>query len=67
MWALVNPKIGEREVLAAMLEVDADLVRTREGILLISNKSFASKAFEKDLSQLSIELLRPSFKREKKR
>lgn len=34
MWALANPKIGEREVLAAMLEVDARLVANREGILL---------------------------------
>ncbi|MEU9111377.1 IS982 family transposase [Streptomyces sp. NPDC048483] len=67
MWALANPKIGEREVLAAMLEVDADLVSAREGILLISDKGFASKAFEKDLAQLGIEPLRPSFKREKKR
>jgi hypothetical protein len=67
MWALAHPKIDEREVLAAMLEVDADLVSAREGILLISDKGFASKAFETDLAQLGIELLRPSFKREKKR
>ena len=25
MWALANPKIGEREVLAAMFDVDAEL------------------------------------------
>jgi hypothetical protein len=67
MWALANPKIGEREVLAAMLEVDAELVARREGILLISDKGFASKPFEKDLAELGIELLRPSLKREKKR
>ena len=35
MWALANPKIGEREVLAAMLELDADLVAEPAGILLI--------------------------------
>jgi hypothetical protein len=67
MWALANPKIGEREVLAAMLEVDADLVARRRGVLLISDKGFASKPFEKDLAELGIELLRPSLKREKKR
>ncbi|MFB7457095.1 hypothetical protein [Streptomyces sp. NPDC056188] len=67
MWALASPKIGERQVLAAMLEIDATLVARREGILLISDKGFASKPFEKDLSQLGIELLRPSLKREKKR
>jgi hypothetical protein len=67
LWALANPKIGEREVLAAMLEVDADLVARREGILLISDKGFASKSFGKDLAELGVELLRPSLKREKKR
>jgi len=67
MWALANPKIGEREVLAAMLEVDADLVAARDAILLITDKGFASKPFEKDLAEQGIELLRPSLKREKKR
>jgi hypothetical protein len=67
MWALANPKIGEREVLAAMLEVDADLVAAREGIVLISDKGFASKPFEKALAEQGIELLRPSRKREKQR
>jgi Transposase DDE domain len=67
LWALATPKLDEREVLAAMLEVDADLVAQREGILLISDKGFASKAFEQELAGLGIELLRPSFKREKRR
>ncbi|MFD8003019.1 hypothetical protein ACFV4J_28375 [Streptomyces mirabilis] len=35
VWAPANPKIGEREVLASMLETDAGLVAEREGILLI--------------------------------
>ena len=35
MWALANPKIGEREVLAAMLEADADPVANRQGIELL--------------------------------
>ncbi|MZE56746.1 IS982 family transposase, partial [Streptomyces sp. SID5770] len=67
MWALANPKIGEREVLAAMLEADAKLVARRDGILLISDKGFASKKFKQDLAELGIELLRPSHKRKKKR
>ncbi len=50
-----------------MLEVDAKLVARRKGILLISDKGFASKAFEKDLTELGVELLRPGFKREKQR
>ncbi|WP_374203163.1 transposase [Streptomyces sp. MBT84] len=67
MWALANPKIGEREVLAAILEVDAALIARREGILLISDKGFASRPFEKELAVQGIELVRPSLKREKKR
>ncbi|MCX5210817.1 IS982 family transposase [Kitasatospora sp. NBC_00240] len=67
MWALANPKIGEREVLAAMLEVDAGLVADRAGILLISDKGFASVPFEQALGEQGIQLLRPSRKREKQR
>ena len=44
MWALANPKIGEREVLAAMLEVDAGLVAGRASILLISDKGLRVRA-----------------------
>ncbi|CAK7281407.1 hypothetical protein SGPA1_12200 [Streptomyces misionensis JCM 4497] len=58
LWALASPKLGEREVLAAMLEVDTELVARREGILLISDKGFASKTFERELADLGIELLR---------
>lgn len=66
MWALANPKIGEREVLAAMFDVDAELVAEREGVLLISDKGFASKPLENEFAELGVELLRPSLKHEKK-
>lgn len=64
LWALADPKIGEREVLSSMLEVDADLVADRKGLLLITDKGFASKPFERSLSEQGITLLRPSRKRE---
>ena len=67
LWALANAKLGEREVLSAMLEVDADLVAERDGILLISDKGFSSGPFERELADLEIELLRPSRKCEKER
>lgn len=67
MWALANPKMDEREVLQAMLDIDAGLVADRPGLLLMSDKGFASKEFENDLTVRGITLLRPSFKREKKR
>jgi hypothetical protein len=67
LWALADPKLGEREVLAAMLAVDADLLTERDTILLISDKGFASKAFETELAGYGVQLLRPSRKREKVR
>jgi len=65
--ALANPKIGEREVLAAMLDVEAAVVAEHDGILLISDKGFASTPFERQLAEQGIELLRPSRKKEKTR
>lgn len=67
MWALANAKIGEREVLSAMLQVEAGVVSTHPGVVLISDKGFASAAFEAELAGQGIELLRPSRKREKAR
>ncbi len=64
LWALADPKLGEREVLAAMLEVDAEMIKDRAGLLLISDKGFASKTFERSLSEQGITLLRPSRKKE---
>jgi hypothetical protein len=64
LWALANPKIGEREVLAAMLEADAALIAARKGLLLITDKGFASKDFEASLAADGITLLRPSRKKE---
>ncbi|MFV2088990.1 IS982 family transposase, partial [Micromonospora sp. LOL_021] len=67
LWALANPKIGEREALAAMLQVEADVVAEHDGILLISDMGFASGPFERDLADQGITLLRPSRKKEKTR
>jgi hypothetical protein len=64
LWALADPKLDERQVLAAMLEVDAELIKRRTGLLLIADKGFASKAFERSLSAQGITLLRPSRKKE---
>jgi hypothetical protein len=64
LWALADPKIDERQVLAAMLEVDAELIKDRPGLLLITDKGFASRAFERSLSVQGIRLLRPSRKKE---
>jgi hypothetical protein len=67
LWALANPKLDEREVLSAMLDREPHLVTHRQDVLAIADKGFASKEFEADLTFRGAELLRPSFKREKKR
>jgi hypothetical protein len=64
LWALADPKIGERDVLHAMLEIDADMVADRPGLLLICDKGFASADLERSLSEQGITLLRPSRKDE---
>lgn len=46
-------------------EAGAGVVGEHEGILLISDKGFAGKDFEKLLAEYGITLLRPSLKREK--
>ncbi|MEU8548159.1 hypothetical protein AB0C81_14405 [Streptomyces roseoverticillatus] len=38
LWALANPKMDERQVLQAMLDVEAGLVAERPGLLLIADK-----------------------------
>lgn len=63
-WALADPKLGEREILDAMLEVDAEMVSVRRDLLLINDKGFASKPFERSLSERGVTLLRPSRKKE---
>ncbi|MFE6847646.1 hypothetical protein [Streptomyces sp. NPDC057686] len=54
-------------MLTAMLDREPDTVTDRPGLLVITDKGFASKEFETDLAMHGAELLRPSFKREKRR
>ena len=68
LWALANPKLGEREVLAAMLEEAEDVVAEHPGVLMITDKGFVGRSFERVLSeQHRITLLRPSRKDEAER
>jgi hypothetical protein len=58
MWALANPKLGEREVVAAMLTRDHHLIR--QGQVLLGDKGFAGTDFEDFLTtQLKIHFVRP--------
>jgi hypothetical protein len=62
--ALADPKIGEREVLSAMFDVEPDLAAARPGLTLITDKGFAGRQTETDLAAAGVTLLRPSRKDE---
>ena len=67
LWALASPKIGEREVLEAMLDRDAALISSRKGIVLITDMGFSGKNLENQLAERGIDLLRPARKTENRR
>ncbi|MFJ8329983.1 IS982 family transposase [Streptomyces sp. NPDC094437] len=62
-WCLANPKLGEREVMTALLERDRRLVRTEQVIL--ADKGFAGREFEAFVTdRLGAHLVRPDRKDE---
>jgi len=66
IWALANPKIGEREAAQAILHHDRHL--TRPGQVIIGDKGFAGTGFEQFITDdLNATLIRPDRKNEKKR
>ncbi len=66
LWALANPKIGEREVTQAMLEQGHHLVP--DGQAILGDKGFAGKDLERFISEeLGATLIRPDRKDEKPR
>ena len=62
MWCLANPKLGERQVLAALLEHNHHLIRT--GQVLLADKGFAGKDFKQITDAMGLCLLRPDRKDE---
>ena len=63
IWGLANPKLGEREVMAALLQADHHLVRA--GQVLLGDKGFAGKDFDQFITdQLGAHLARPDRKDE---
>jgi hypothetical protein len=46
MWCLANPKLGEREVVAALLEHNSHLIRT--GQIPLADKGFSGKGLQTD-------------------
>ncbi|QLH22625.1 IS982 family transposase [Streptomyces sp. Rer75] len=66
-WALANPKIDEREVLADMLTGDQDLLATHPGQTIIGDKGYVSKHLDAFLAEHGLTLLRPSYRSHKPR
>ena len=63
IWGLANPKLGERDVVTALLSRDGHLVRT--GQVLLGDKGFAGAEFETFVhDQLGLHLLRPDRRNE---
>lgn len=65
IWALANPKIGEREVTQAMLEEGHHLIR--DGQVILGDKGFAGREFETFVEGIGAHLIRPDRKDEKPR
>jgi Transposase DDE domain len=56
-WCLASPKLGEREVVAALLEHER--ARLRPGLLILGDKGFAGGEFEQLVAGYGARLLRP--------
>jgi hypothetical protein len=61
-WCLATPKLGEREVVAAML--DHERPRLRPGLLILADKGFAGRDFAQLVARHGARLLRPDRKDE---
>ena len=59
MFAIAGAKDDEREILLAMLEIDAALVSARPGQTLIGDKNYFGRDFEKVIADSDLALLRP--------
>lgn len=66
-WALANPKIDEREVLADMLTGDQDLLTTHPGQTVVGDKGYVSKHLDIFMADHGLTLLRPSYRNLKAR
>jgi hypothetical protein len=56
-WCLATPKLGEREVVAALL--DHERIRLRPGLLVLADKGFAGRDFEQLVAGYGAALARP--------
>jgi len=67
MFALAGAKADERETLLGMLEAAPDVTAAHPGQVIIGDKNYFGRAFEEELTERELELLRPVRKGEAKR
>jgi hypothetical protein len=57
--AFADPKLDERTVLAAMLDLEPELAAARPGLVLIADKGFKARWFETSLDRRGIDRCAP--------
>jgi hypothetical protein len=67
MFALAGAKADERETLLGMLEAARDVTAAHPGQVIIGDKSYFGRAFEAELTERELTLLRPVRKGEARR
>jgi hypothetical protein len=66
-WCLATPKLGEREVAAALLDDAARQRALAAGTIILADKGFAGRAFHRHVRELGAYLVRPDRKGEPRR
>ncbi|MFG2236254.1 hypothetical protein ACGFNX_40775 [Streptomyces sp. NPDC048723] len=61
-WALANPKVDGRDLLADMLTGDPDLLATHPGQTVIGDKGYVSRHLDAFMASYGLTLLRPSYR-----
>jgi hypothetical protein len=59
VWCLADPKLGEREVATELLGHACDLAALPTGVVVIGDKGFAGRDFDRDMTELGITFIRP--------
>jgi hypothetical protein len=66
-WCLATPKLGEREVAAALLDDAARQRALAQGTIIVCDKGFAGRGFRRHVQGLGAEVVRPDRKDEPRR
>jgi hypothetical protein len=67
IWCLADPKLGEREVATELLGHARDLHALPASVVVIGDKGFAGREFDRDMTELGITFIRPDRRDEPRR